>query len=58
MKHEHVITFDGRPSILQITRALNEVEKVFPQYTKVAVVTDGASDPDMEQVTFYLETEK
>lgn len=54
MKYETVITFDGRPTLLEISRALNEVEKLFSQYTEVEITTNGFDNPTLEEVWFKL----
>lgn len=56
--HDHRITFHGRPTVMGLTRALNNIEGLFGAYTPVAISTNGSTDPEREEVYLDLETEK
>jgi hypothetical protein len=54
---EYTITFNGNPSLREIESEVLRAKKIFGEWTRVAVETNGSSDPELVEVTFTLGSE-
>lgn len=52
----YTIIFNGRPTLDQVCRELIHAQKAVNPYTPLSISHNGSSDPDLEEVTFTLET--
>lgn len=50
------MTFPCRPTIREIMEQLTQASKIFSEYTRVPVSTNGSSDPDLEEVRMVVES--
>lgn len=53
--HKHQITFQGQPTILELTRALDEAEQLFGAYAEVSIETLGGAENAVHEIYFSME---
>ena len=50
------VLFQGRPTIRQIREELDNAAKSMNEYAEVQITTNGSSNPELEEITFTIET--
>lgn len=54
----YTVMFSGQPSIQQVQDELVNAAKAMQGYTRIAITSNGSTDPSLEEITFTMENRR